>query len=141
MDNEIITKRLEYIKEKLNDLKYDLDKYEKVEDERDKKTIQGAIERWSEEIVESAVMINNEILSLKNKVPDSYYNSFIELKNFGIFDKEFVYRIASTAGYRNRLAHDYMNVDTEISITSAKNILDLYKIYIKKVYDFIEGKK
>ncbi|MFW6286172.1 MAG: type VII toxin-antitoxin system HepT family RNase toxin [Nanoarchaeota archaeon] len=138
MDKEIIEKRLMYINEKLKDLKYDLEKYNKVENEKDKKTIQGAIERWCEEIVESGVNINIELLSSKNKISDSYYNSFIDLKIFNYFDEDFLTKIASTAGFRNRLAHDYMNIDKEIMIGSAKFILKLYKDYILNISSFLK---
>lgn len=138
MDKELIIKRLEYIKEKLKDLKYDLNKYEETKILRDKKSFKGAIERWSEEIVESAVNINNEILSIKNKVSSSYYNSFIDLEEFNIFEKKFLEKIASTAGFRNRLAHDYMNINEDIVISSSKFLLKLYKDYIIGIYEFLE---
>jgi len=140
MDKEIIEKRLSYIIEKLKDLKYDLNKYEKTIGEKDKKTVQGAIERWAEEIVESAININQELLSSKNKVSDSYYNSFIDLKCLDFFDNNFLTKIASTAGFRNRLAHDYMNVDKEVMLKSARFLLKLYKEYILKVTEYLEQK-
>lgn len=142
MDDEIIIKRLDYMREKLNDLEQDLYNYENLSHgDKMAKTIRGAVERWCEEIVESAVTINNELLSSINKVPDSYYKSFIELKSLEIFkDEVFLGKIASTAGYRNRLAHDYMNIDPEISINSAKNILRIYREYIKTIYSYLENK-
>lgn len=138
MDVNIIIKRLEYIKEKLKDIKYDLGKYDKVKDERDTKTIQGALERWSEEVVESAVNINNELLLSINKISDSYYNSFMDLKKLNFFDDKLIDKLSNTAGFRNRLAHDYMYLDTKITIESIRNILKLYTKYIIMVYDYIE---
>lgn len=140
MDKEIIIKRLEYMKEKLKDLKYDLDKYENEKNinERDKKTIQGAIERWAEEIVESAININTQMLKSKNKISDSYYNTFIDMKEFKIFEEELLEKLASTAGFRNRLAHDYMNIDEEIMIGSVKMILKLYKEYIINIAKYLK---
>lgn len=138
MDKQIIIKRLEFISEKLEDLKFDLDKYKKITDLRDRKTSQGAIERWVEEIVESAVNINQEILSSKNKSSTSYYLSFVDLEEFNIFDKDFLKKIASTAGFRNRLSHDYMNVDKKIMIVSATFVLTLYKEYISKINNFLK---
>lgn len=142
MDEEIIIKRLDYMREKLKDLDQDLNNYESFSSKKNLlKTIRGAIERWCEEIVESAVTINNELLSSINKVPDSYYKSFIELESLNIFNEKDLEKLASTAGYRNRLAHDYMNIDPEISINSAKNILNIYKKYIKEIYSYLENKK
>ncbi len=139
MDKEIIQKRITFIIEKLEDLKYDLDKYEKIANIRDKNTVTGAIERWSEEIIESAISINNEILSSKNLISDSYYNSFILLKHFNIFDDNFIKKIASTSGFRNRLAHDYLNIDKEVMLKSARFLLTLYKEYTMKITEYINN--
>lgn len=137
MDVKIIEKRVAYMLEKLEDLSYDLDKLKITKNLRDRKTIQGAIERWSEEIVESAININNEILNSKGIISNSYFESFSNLETLNIFDSIFIRKIASTAGFRNRLAHDYMNLDDEVVLISVELILKLYKEYVEKINEYI----
>lgn len=137
MDVKIIEKRVAYMLEKLEDLSYDLDKLKITKNLRDRKTIQGAIERWSEEIVESAININNEILNSKGIISNSYFESFSNLETLNIFDSNFIRKIASTAGFRNRLAHYYMNLDDEVVLISVELILNLYKEYVEKINEYI----
>lgn len=137
MDREIILKRLEFISTKLEDLSYDLKKIETTKEKRDKTTLYGAIERWCEEIVESAISINQELLSLKHKSAQSYYLSFIMLEEFELFDEKTLLKLASTAGFRNRLAHDYMDLDKEIMVVSAKALLNLYVNYVKTISSYV----
>lgn len=137
MDKQIILKRIAFIKVKLEDLKNALDSYEKTKDVKEKKNAEGAIERWSEEIVESAVNINMELLAEINEITNSYYNSFINLEKLN-FKVEFLKKIAPTAGFRNRLAHDYMDLDKELMIKTAKFILIIYKEYLLKVKKYLD---
>jgi uncharacterized protein YutE (UPF0331/DUF86 family) len=137
MDKEIIIKRLKYIQEKLEDISYNITKHSQAEDVNERKTYQAALERWSEEVVESAVNINNELLESINEFSFSYFESFSKLKILNIFDDKTLKKLSSTSGFRNRLAHEYMELDPKITIESIKQILNLYKIYIKKIEEYI----
>jgi len=137
MDREIIENRIEYIKEKIKDINFEILKYDETLDKRIKKTHLAAAERWAEEIIESAININNEILKDFGKISESYYESFLELKVIDLFDDEFLEKIANTAGFRNRLAHEYMSLNEEITINSIKNIPVLYKNYLIEINKFV----
>jgi len=116
MDREIIENRIEYIKEKIKDINFEILKYDETLDKRIKKTHLAAAERWAEEIIESAININNEILKDFGKISESYYESFLELKVIDLFDDEFLEKIANTAGFRNRLAHEYMSLNRTLTL-------------------------
>ena len=92
-----------------------------------------AAEKKAEEIVELAISINQELLKFKGKMSQSYYDSFIDLKLFGVFDENFLIKLANTAGFRNRLAHDYLDIDEKIAFNTMKDMLLLYKLYLQKV--------
>ncbi|MBI2665250.1 DUF86 domain-containing protein [Candidatus Woesearchaeota archaeon] len=92
-----------------------------------------AAEKKAEEVVELAVSLNQEILQIKGKMGLSYYDSFIELKNFGLFTEEELRSLASTAGFRNRLAHEYLEIDGKIAFRTMENILVIYPPYLLKV--------
>jgi len=137
MDAQIIENRIFYIKDKIKDITFEIEMYNKTKDKRIKKSHLAAAERWAEEIVESAININNEILKDYGKISNSYYESFLELKILNIFDDKFLEKIANTAGFRNRLAHEYMDLNEDITINSLKNIPKLYKEYLIKINSLI----
>ena len=137
MDVEIIEDRIYYIKDKIKDINFEIEMYNKTLDKRVKKSHLAAAERWAEEIIESAININNEILKDYGKISTSYYESFLELKIIDMFEDKFLEKIANTAGFRNRLAHEYMDLNEEITLNSIKNIPKLYKEYLIKIQSII----
>lgn len=137
-----ISKRVEYVKTKLKKLEISLKKYEnKNIDEDDKYIALKAIEKDCEEIIESATRINQEILSELGEIGNTYRESFEKLEKLKLFEsKDFVEKLSNTVGFRNRLAHDYIDLNTEITIISAKNILKIYPKYLLKILEYVEKK-
>ncbi len=142
MDEREVYKRIEYIKEKLVTLKLAIVDYEKETVVFEKYKSLKTVERDSEEIIESATRINQELLSVNGKVGETYRDSFERLVTLGIFKKEEVFfeKLCNTIGFRNRLAHDYMNLDEKVTISSAKNILKLYPDYLVKIGKYLKNK-
>jgi uncharacterized protein YutE (UPF0331/DUF86 family) len=135
-----INKRIDYISEKLEKLSISLKKYDdSSSDENDKYIALKAIERDCEEIVESAVRVNQEILSDLRSIGDTYRDSFEKLKKLKLFEKELLEKLANTTGFRNRLAHDYIDMDEDITIVSAKNILEIYPKYLTYILNYIDN--
>jgi uncharacterized protein YutE (UPF0331/DUF86 family) len=50
--------------------------------------------------------------------PDDLYTSFIALGEAGVLDPAFASRIAPSAGLRNRLVHEYDQIDDAIVLGS-----------------------
>lgn len=97
-----------------------------------------AAEKKAEEIVESAISINQELLkNYFQHISESYYESFIDLQKTKIFSEDELKLIASTAGFRNRLAHDYLELNPDITLKSMEKILRIYPEYLKKIRKFI----
>lgn len=96
-----------------------------------------AAEKKAEEIVESAISINQEILFGGNQVGKSYYDTFIDLEKLNLFSKADLKKFANTAGFRNRLVHDYIDIDERIVLNSIEGILKLYPKYIKKILEWL----
>ena len=136
-----INKRIDYITKKLEKLSLSIKKFESSSDENDKYIALKAIERDCEEIVESAVRVNQEILTNSGEIGETYRDSFEKLKSLKIFtSKELLEKLANTTGFRNRLAHDYIDIDDDITIVSAKNILEIYPKYLTKISDYLDNK-
>lgn len=137
-----ISKRVEYVKTKLKKLEISLKKYEnKNIDEDDKYIALKAIEKDCEEIIESATRINQEILSELGEIGNTYRESFEKLEKLKLFEsKDFVEKLCNTIEFRAKLMYDSINVDTEITIISAKNILKIYPKYLLKILEYVEKK-
>lgn len=132
-------RKIDYISDALSVLKEALSKYEKnkVKDS----LFFFAAEKKAEEIVDTAVAINQKILALESqKIGRSYRESFEKLEKLSIFTKDELDHLAGTANFRNRLAHDYMELDAEKTYQSMKNILTLYTKYIQKMKKFFMNK-
>ena len=141
--SKTIEQRLFYIESKLDKLKISLNKYKEflANNEVDNVYLAlKAVERDCEEIVESAVKINQEILETHfDYIAQSYRESFEKLEECSIFNKETLKKLSNTTGFRNRLAHDYMNLDDNIIIKTGKLILLLYSKYILRINDYIKS--
>ncbi|MFH0701383.1 MAG: DUF86 domain-containing protein [Candidatus Woesearchaeota archaeon] len=131
MDKIIIESKISSLLTLLEKLKGILKEYET--NKTLKEIIFYAAEKKAEEIVELAISINQELLREKGKTSLSYYDSFIDLKVFKSFSESELKELASTAGFRNRLAHEYLEVNEEIAVRSMKNLLRIYPPYLQKV--------
>lgn len=131
MDKLIIEHKIESILELLEKLKSIFKEYDA--NDKLKEFLLYAAEKKSEEVVESAISINQELLRSKSKVSLSYYDSFIDLKIFDVFSLSELKELAGTAGFRNRLAHEYLEIDAQIALKSMRNLLKVYPPYLLKV--------
>ncbi len=139
MTKIIIEEKLEFIQETLLTLKDILRKREKHPPFSE--YLLFAAEKKAEEIIESAISINQEILKSNFlKLSSSYYDSFIDLKKLKVFKNQELTDLASTAGFRNRLAHDYLTLNKNITLKSLEKLLKIYPLYLKKIKYFIDRK-
>ena len=77
--------------------------------------VKHSAERLIELIVEAAVDINGLLVTLKGlPPPKDYYASFLEVARQGVYPWAFSKQLASTAGLRNRLAHEYETIKDPI---------------------------
>ena len=118
MRNTRITDKIEYARERINDLEAWLSE----EEVKEKKTL-FASEKAFQELAESLMDIFAMMLSdLKMAVKDDYSN-IAKLKEKNIL-AEYHAGIAITAnGLRNRIVHRYNSVDEKIFVESAKELL------------------
>ena len=71
-----------------------------------------AAERLLQELIEAAIDINLYILAASGAgVPDESYQSFIQLGTSRVLDEELARKLAPAAGLRNRLVHEYQDID------------------------------
>ncbi|MBU0758244.1 MAG: DUF86 domain-containing protein [Nanoarchaeota archaeon] len=131
-----LNRMISFIKDNMNMLEIIIKKYEKAASQ-EKEILLAAMERKAEECVESAIKINQHILEERGKIADSYYSSFIDLNILKIFDEKLLSNLAKTAGFRNRLAHEYMDLSEEVTVKTIRKILKLYPKYLLKIADYV----
>ncbi len=69
-------------------------------------------ERYIERAVGRMIDVNFHLLTESGQAPPpDYYQSFVQLAALGVYPPEFGQRIASSAGLRNRIAHEYDDID------------------------------
>ena len=142
MGNELIYKKITFIKDSLGKLKRILNFRKEEKDPEKKEFLLLSAEKKAEEIIESAIKINQTILKEEfNHFSESYYDSFMDLEKLEIFEADSLEKLAKTAGFRNRLAYDYMDLDEKIVGKTLENILKIYPDYLLKIIDRIGKSK
>jgi uncharacterized protein YutE (UPF0331/DUF86 family) len=70
------------------------------------------VERYLERIVGRIIDVNYHLLIESGQPPPTdYYQSFTQLARVGVLPAEFAAQIAACAGLRNRLVHEYDDID------------------------------
>ena len=129
-----LTNLIQYIQELTTLSGYSFDEY------LDNQLIRRAVERLLQIIVESAAEINGHLaIGAGGKPPASYYESFIMLEQMKIMDKELAQKLASTAGLRNRLVHEYDALDDGVIFKNISLLLILYRQYIASIESCLDN--
>ncbi|HAK95303.1 MAG TPA: hypothetical protein DCM87_09935 [Planctomycetes bacterium] len=97
-----------------------------------------AVERLLQETVEAAVDINAHLLVEAGRAaPEDLYSSFTAAADLGVLAREFAVRIAPSAGLRNRLVHEYDEIDDAIVLAAAGEMLEQYPQFVAQVEAFL----
>ena len=131
-DQELIHRKLTKLIQYLDELEaikdYTLEEY------LDNYFIKRTTERLIQLIVEVATDINGHIIVEKgHNPPHNYYQSFIKLGQLNLINKELSKKLAPSTGLRNRIVHEYEEINDQIVFESVENALELYKQYIKEI--------
>lgn len=136
MEKEVIESKLDSLLDLLKKLKDILQ--ERKTNLKLKEFLLYAAEKKAEEAVELAISINQELLRSRNKIGKSYYESFVNLEVFKVFNSDELKELASTAGFRNRLAHEYLDVNEGLALMSMEKILKIYPKYVGKIKQLVK---
>lgn len=140
VDKEFINRKIKLIQEELAHLEsfhgHSLDEVAK-----DFVKI-AAVERLLEKIITRAIDINQHILAEKGSGKEAvrrYEETFLQLADLGVYSTEFAETIAPSAGLRNRLVHEYDNIDQKIIYSSVGEALEQYTKYCSYILQFAEN--
>lgn len=132
IDKKFINRKISFIRKDLKSLLF-LDKVS-LKTFLLKSDYEALAERYLERIVGRMIDINYHILAEKEGyIPADYYNSFIELGKKGYLPMKFAETIADSAGLRNRLAHEYDEIDEKKIYQAAKSCLKDVPRYLKHI--------
>jgi len=110
IDKEIISRKITLINKDLKSLKA-LSKLS-LKTYLSKTEYEALAERYLERIIGRMIDINYHILSEKEaEIPMDFYNSFILLGRKKYLPMKLAETMANSAGLRNRLAHEYDEID------------------------------
>lgn len=135
---ELIRRKLNKLIEYLNELSNIADFT--FEDYLGNYFIKRTAERLIQLIIEVATDINGHIaVDAGNSPPKNYFESFIKLSELGVLDRVLADKLAPSTGMRNRLVHEYDEIDDKIVYDGIPQAIDLYKIYISKIEKYINN--
>jgi uncharacterized protein YutE (UPF0331/DUF86 family) len=136
IDSEIVLSRLKLITKYYNTLvefnSLSLDEF--LGDFRQ----QLIVERLLQLMTQAAIDINDHILS-KFKSGKSYTNfeAFIELGKYQILTPELAKQIAPSSGLRNRLVHEYDDIDPNQVFMAISFALQQYPLYVRQINSYL----
>lgn len=97
------------------------------------------VERLLHLIVESAADVNSYLLvCARVPPPETYFDSFVRAGRQGIISQTLAIELAPSTGLRNRLVHEYDDIDSVIVYQSIQFALQLYPQYIQHVQTYLE---
>jgi len=95
---------------------------------------QKGVERLLQETVEAAVDVNLHLVRLRGAaVPTDYFTSFTELGRQGVIPAALAEQLAPSAGLRNRLVHQYDEIDDAVVLRAVGEARRLFTAYVEAV--------
>ena len=93
-----------------------------------------AAERLLQEAVEAALDVNAHVIAeLSSNVPDDSYQGFLRMAELGILDADLARALAPSAGLRNRLVHEYDDIDDAKVKDAIGTLLRVYPRYVQAI--------
>lgn len=97
-------------------------------------------ERFLERIIGRMIDTNYHIVTeIGNPTPSDYYESFVELGKLKVLPMEFSRGLASYAGLRNRLVHEYNSLDERKVYNAMKKLMKDTPKYLRHIEKYIEA--
>lgn len=137
INQKVINRKINLINKDLKNLtqigKIPLAKYLDSDD------YEALAERYLERVIGRMIDINYHILSeAENHVSLDYYNSFIDLGKKRYLPKSLSKSLANAAGLRNRLAHEYDEIDEKQVYHAVKRCLKEVPEYLDYIIKFLD---
>jgi uncharacterized protein YutE (UPF0331/DUF86 family) len=138
IDPELVTRKLALVAEDLAGVR-ELARQPR-EEYLESRTSELVAERYLERMIGRMIDVNYHLLTESGQPPPrDYFQSFVELAGLGVLDSTFARRIAACAGLRNRLVHEYNELDPEkVHEALATAVADIPQ-YLDSVRKFLDA--
>ncbi len=138
IDNDLVRRKLSRLNMYLEKLKPMLKK--SLEEYKTDSYLRFSTERLIQLIVECATDVNNHVVvEVGNRPPEDYSISFINAAQAGLISRELAESLKGSAGMRNILVHEYMEIDNEKVYSVLPLAIKEYGEYIRQVEKFLEN--
>jgi uncharacterized protein YutE (UPF0331/DUF86 family) len=136
IDRELVTRKILHISGDLEELrKFDAAGLEAYLADPYKEIL---AERFLERMISRMIDVNYHVITGSGRTPPrDYYDSFTELGKMGILDPQFASGIARAAGLRNRIVHEYDEIEPEKVFEAIRSALVDLPVYLQAVLSFI----
>ena len=95
------------------------------------------VEQYLERVIGRMIDINfHFITETGHPPPADYYRSFTALADLNILDRAFAVRIAGCAGLRNRIVHEYNDLDSTKIHEALQAAMHDIPVYLTNVRDY-----
>ena len=102
---------------------------------------QAVVERYLERTIGRMIDINYHLITESGDAPPTdYHASFTRLAELHVLESDFAARIARSAGLRNRLVHEYDEIDARKLFDALGAALDDVPAYLAAVNRWIESR-
>lgn len=136
IDKLLVTRKISLILEDLKDLE-SLSRLSRTE-YLSNRIHQLVAERLLERIVGRMIDINYHLIAEQAGLPPKdFYESFTKLGSLGILSRELASDLAPAAGLRNRLAHEYNEIDHQRVYDAVGRTLAQVPRYLEAVQAFL----
>jgi uncharacterized protein YutE (UPF0331/DUF86 family) len=96
-------------------------------------------ERLLERLIGRMIDINYHLITeTGHDPPPDYYESFLALGRLGVLDRDLASRIAACAGLRNRIVHEYNELDPAKVHEALQSATRDVPLYLSKVDQYLE---
>lgn len=96
------------------------------------------VERLMQLMIQAAIDINDHILSKLNPGNSATnFEAFIELGKYGIINPQLAKQLAPSASLRNRLVHEYGDIDPNQVFTAITFALQRYPLYAEQMKAYL----
>lgn len=100
---------------------------------------QAVVERLLERMIGRMIDVNYHLITEGGQPPPlDYHASFLKLAELGVTSPDFARRIARSAGLRNRLVHEYDEIDPRKLFESLQAAKDDIVTYVRSVEAYLQ---
>ncbi|MGI8574615.1 MAG: type VII toxin-antitoxin system HepT family RNase toxin [Egibacteraceae bacterium] len=101
-----------------------------------------AVERALTQIVDLAVKINTHVVTASGQLPPSdYHQSFTRAAEVELLDASLAEELSASTGLRNRLIHEYDDIDLSIVAAALPRAISGYRRYVRQVADYLRRRQ